>query len=352
VHRLCLAAFSGGLPPAEILSKDHRDPFTWENARMPLRVVLMGTGTFALPTFRALIASHHSVVAIVTQPDRTGRGHHRHVNPVRELGVEHHIPVMQPPRAAAADFLDALKTLKPDVIVVAAYGQILKSELLEIPRLGAFNLHGSLLPRHRGAAPVQYAIWHGDQRTGVTMFQIEPALDSGPIVGVVETDIEVNETAECLMARLADLCAPLTLSVVDQLDRGAATFSSQVDSEATLSPRLGKASGKIDWSRTAREIDCHVRAMQPWPRAVSNLVRPGKANLRCIFHEVTVDASHSPVESASNSVGAVRVDNRQLFVKCSGGWLQVDKIQPEGSRALEAGDFINGQGKLEPGCFC
>jgi len=157
---------------------------------MPLRVVLFGTGTFALPPFAAMIESDHDVVAVYTQPDRTGRGHHRHVNPVKVLAEDHGVPVRQPERVNVSEVLDELRAFKADVFIVAAYGQILKPEFLAIPPLGAFNLHGSLLPRHRGAAPVQYSIWKGDSEAGVTMFQIEPSLDSGPMVGKVATPLE------------------------------------------------------------------------------------------------------------------------------------------------------------------
>jgi len=174
---------------------------------MSLRIVLLGTGEFALPPFRALIESDHQVAAVYTQPDRTGRGHHRHVNQVKVLAEEHGIPVRQPERVNTPDVLDELRAFEADLFVVAAYGQIMKPDFLAIPRLGAFNLHGSLLPRHRGAAPVQYSIWKGDQDTGVTMFQIEPALDSGPMVGKVVTPVGSKETSGELMQRLADLSA-------------------------------------------------------------------------------------------------------------------------------------------------
>ena len=163
---------------------------------MSLRIILLGTGEFALPPFRALLESTtHQVVGVCTQPDRTGRGHHRHVNKVKLLAEEFGTLVLQPERVNTSDSLNILRELNADLFVVAAYGQILKPEFLAIPRLGAFNLHGSLLPRHRGAAPVQYAIWKGDAQTGVTMFQIEPALDSGPMVGKVRTSIQPGETS-------------------------------------------------------------------------------------------------------------------------------------------------------------
>ncbi len=252
---------------------------------MPLRLALFGTGSFALPPFQTLIESKHEIAAIYTQPDRTGRGHHRHVNPVKVLAEEHDIPVGQPERVNLPEVLDELRGLAADVFIVAAYGQILKPDFLAIPRLGAFNLHGSLLPRHRGAAPVQYSIWKGDTQAGVTVFQIETALDSGPIVGRVATPIQAKETSGELMARLAELSGPLTLDVVHQLESGTAVFEPQDESLVTLAPKIKKEEGLIDWTGSAAEIDCHVRAMWPWPKA-STILRTGDTEMRCILTEV------------------------------------------------------------------
>jgi methionyl-tRNA formyltransferase len=318
---------------------------------MPLRIVVMGTGSFAVPTFQTLLDSDHQVAAIVTQPDRVGRGHHRHPHPVRELGERHGITVLQPQRAAAADFIDQLQAIRPDVIIVAAYGQILKKSLLEIPGLGAFNLHGSLLPRHRGAAPVQYSIWKGDQRTGVTMFQIEPALDSGPIVGTCETEIQPSETSASLMARLAELSAPLTLDVLQQLEAGTAVFTPQNHAAATLAPKIAKEDGEIDWQQSATAVDCHIRAMIPWPRASTCLLRPGHADLRCILHEVIPHEDGSPVSSITRPPGTVSLQRREMFVSCGSGNVQIRRIQPQGGRVLSIGDFVNGQADLQQAAF-
>ena len=234
---------------------------------MPLRIVLLGTGEFAVAPFRALMESEHDVVAVYTQPDRIGRGHHRHVNPVKVLAEEYSIPCRQPERVNRSAELEKLRDFEANVFIVAAYGQILKPDFLAIPPLGAFNLHGSLLPRHRGAAPVQYSIWAGDREAGVTIFQIEPALDSGPMVGKIATEIGPKETSGQLMERLAELSRPLTLDVVNQLAAGTAVFEVQDDRLVTLAPKIPKEAGVIDWSQSARDVDCHVRAMQPWPKA-------------------------------------------------------------------------------------
>ena len=316
---------------------------------MSLRIALLGTGEFALPPFRALLESEkHKVVGICTQPDRTGRGHHRHVNQVKLLAEEFSIPVFQPERVNTPESLGALRELSADVFVVAAYGQILKPEFLAIPRLGAFNLHGSLLPRHRGAAPVQYAIWKGDQQTGVTMFQIEPALDSGPMVGKVETSIHPGETSGELMLRLADLSANLTLSVVDQLDRTTAVFELQDSSLVTLAPKIRKDDGIIDWSQTATQVECQVRAMQPWPRAVTWLQSAERKPIRCILQKVEVATESSATESRP---GGIAMQDRNMVVGCGSGHVNILKIQPEGKAAMDARDFANGYGLSDDACF-
>lgn len=306
---------------------------------MGLRIVLMGTGEFAVPPFTALLDSErHQVAGVYTQPDRTGRGHHRHVNKVKELALAREVPVFQPQRINTPEDLAELAALQADVFVVAAYGQILKPELLAIPRLGAFNLHGSLLPRHRGAAPVQYSIWKGDRETGVTIFQIEPSLDSGPMVGRVVTEIGAEETSGELMTRLADLSVPLTLQVVDELDAETAVFEPQDAARVTLAPKIQKTDGVIDWNQSAEAVDCHVRAMQPWPKAVSWLHSEGRQPLRCIVQQVRPQSDRLP------TVGGIQSDGRRMLVGCGSGSIEILTIQPDGKKAMEAAGFLNGYG--------
>lgn len=308
---------------------------------MPLRIVLMGTGEFAVPPFRAVLESAHAVAGVLTQPDRTGRGHHQHVNVVKELASQHGVPVYQPEKVNRPEMLDTLRSLQADLFLVAAYGQILKPELLAIPGLGAFNLHGSLLPRHRGAAPVQYSIWKGDTRTGVTLFQIEPALDSGPMVGKVETDIGDQESSGDLMLRLADLCVPMTLETIQKLADGTAVFERQDESLVTLAPKITKEAGAINWSASRREIDCHVRAMQPWPKASTTLVRIEQPPLRCIILQVAAAPDIHPARSTP-VCGEVSEHAGRLFAAAGDGWLEVLRIQPEGRKAVDGRSFLNG----------
>lgn len=303
---------------------------------MPLRIVLLGTGEFALPAFQMVIESEHHVAAVYTQPERTGRGHHRHVNKVKVLAEQYGIRVRQPVRVNQQDVLHNLSAFAADLFLVAAYGQILKPELLAIPRLGAFNLHGSLLPRHRGAAPVQYAIRKGDKETGVTVFQIEPTLDSGPIVGQVTTPISAKDTSGKLMHRLADMSGPLMLDVVSQLEAGTAVFQTQDESQVTLAPKIGKDEGHTDWTRSASEIDCHVRAMNPWPKANTTLSW-GETKLRCILMDV------EPVTAPSSSEpGTVLESGKRLLIATGSGALRIHRIQPDGKQAMDAVAFANG----------
>jgi methionyl-tRNA formyltransferase len=310
----------------------------------------MGTGEFAIPPFRALLDSEHAIVGVLTQPDRTGRGHHQHVNPVKEMAVAHNVPVFQPERVNRPEMLETLRSLQADAFIVAAYGQILKPELLAIPRLGAFNLHGSLLPRHRGAAPVQYSIWTGDAITGVTMFLIEPALDSGPMVGRVETPIGVTETSGELMLRLAELSVPLTLQVVDQLDRGTAKFETQDATKVTLAPKIPREAGRISWARTGHQIDCHVRAMQPWPKASTILQRAGHPPLRCMIQQVARVGSEDvdPLPRVPDTSGLLMEFKGRPLVSTADGWLEIVRIQPEGRKSVDGRSFLNGY-PLKPG---
>jgi len=304
---------------------------------VPLKLVLMGTGEFAVPPFEAVMNSGHQVVAVFTQPDR---GVRQHRNVVKELAVSRGIPVFQPDRVNRPEILESLRSLNADVFLVAAYGQILKPELLAIPRLGAFNLHGSLLPRHRGAAPVQYSIWKGDAITGVTIFRIEPALDSGPMVGKVTARIDPEETSGDLMLRLAHLCVPMTLDVLNQLEQGTATFEEQDVTQVTLAPKIPRDAGVIDWQATAREIDCHVRAMQPWPKASTILHRNGHPPLRCIIAKVRPCPDDG--RSSTAAAGAMSNLGGHLMVRVGDGWLKVVRIQPEGRKIMDGPDFLRG----------
>ncbi|MFG0334942.1 MAG: methionyl-tRNA formyltransferase [Maioricimonas sp. JB049] len=310
---------------------------------MPLRVVMMGTGQFALPTFKTLIDSPHNVAALVTQPDRTGRGHHHHINVMKQAGLEHGIDVYQPEKARAPEALDRLRSYAADVFVVAAYGQILSQELLDIPRFGAINLHASLLPKYRGAAPIHYAILNGETETGVTMFQIVPALDAGPILGVVRTEIGPQETSGELEARLADLAGPLTLAVLDRLERGNAEPIPQDEQQVTLAPKMPKSIGQIDWTRSAEQVGWHIRAMQPWPMPFTFFTRPGRKPLRLLILE-THSVSENEIEASPGPEPGqlAAAHDRNLYVRTGEGVVEVVRLKPAGKREMVTAEFLHG----------
>jgi methionyl-tRNA formyltransferase len=306
---------------------------------------MMGTGEFALPTLRALCDSPHEVVGLVTQPDRTGRGHHHHVNPLKELALEHGVHVWQPERVNDDESLEQLRSINADLYVVAAYGQILSSRLLAIPRLGAINLHGSLLPKYRGAAPVQYAVLNGETRTGVTIFQIEPKLDAGLILGQVETEIGPRETSGELMTRIAELAVPLTLEIIDALEHGTARGIPQDPAGVTLAPRMLKEMGLIDWSQPAERIDWHIRAMQPWPMPFTFLHQTGKAPLRMLVLAIE-PAGDEGMESLPGTV--VSAAEGRLFVRAGDQSVELLEVQPAGKRKMAAAEFLRGHA-VRPG---
>ncbi len=309
---------------------------------MPLRVVMMGTGTFALPSFQALIDSEYDVVALVTQPDRTGRGHHRHVNELKETALGHDVDVFQPESVNTPESLQQLRDFKADIFVVAAYGQILSRELLEIPRLGAVNLHGSLLPKYRGAAPVQFAVLNGEKETGVTLFQIEPKLDAGPILGVVRTDIGKKETSGQLHDRLSELSAPLTLDVLRKLEAGTVEEFTQEASAVTKAPKIRKEHGLIDWSKKSEQIAWHVSGMQPWPMPFTFLHHPERKSTRILILDVVelTGEDATPVEKLSSGQ-LQQIDNR-IYVRTGDSALEILKLQPAGKKPMSASQFLCG----------
>lgn len=313
---------------------------------MSLRLVMMGTGRFGLPTLRGLYETDHKVVGLFTQPDPSGPGRHRrHRNPMKEAAQAHGTAVFQPANVNTPEALDDLRTLQPDVCVVAAYGQILSKELLEIPRLGAVNVHASLLPKYRGAAPVAYAILNGESETGVTLFQIDPRLDAGPILGVEKTAVGPKETAGELEARLADIAVPLTIRVIDQLEEGTTQPVPQDPDQVTRAPRLEKADGQIDWSQSAEAVERHIRAMQPWPKAFTWLKQAGQTPLRLIVLDVE---PADDLNDQGDPGAVVSADDHRLTVATSGGFLEIRRLQPEGKQAMTADEFLRGH-PVQPG---
>jgi methionyl-tRNA formyltransferase len=302
---------------------------------------MMGTGEFALPTFATLYKTPHQVVGLFTQPDRTGRGHHRSLqNPMKQLALAHSTPVFQPEKVNTPEAFADLRALEADLLVVAAYGQILSPELLAIPRLGAINVHASLLPKYRGAAPVAYAILNGDAETGVSIIQVLPKLDAGPILAVARTPIGPQETAGSLEDRLAKLAVDLLPGVIEQFAAGALRPLAQPEALVTRAPKLKKQMGEIDWTKSAREVDCQIRAMQPWPNPYTYLHSAGKPPQRLLVLSVrSVETSQTDAAPGT----PVAVDKDRLVIQTGAGAVEIAQIQPEGKRPMTAADFLRGR---------
>lgn len=302
-----------------------------------MRLVFAGTGPFGLPTLRALLDSPHDVAGVLTQPDRSGPGRHRHAHPIKETATDAGVPVLQPENVNTPEALDELRALAPEVIVTAAYGQILKKPFLAIAPHGAINLHASLLPKYRGAAPIHYALRAGEEMTGVTIFRIVPALDAGSMLGTVATPIGPRETTGELHDRLAELSVPLCLDVLAALEAGTAVETPQDDSAATYAPTMAKDFGLVDWSGSAIAIDRHVRATQPWP-AATTFLHGGDTPRRVVLLEVEpLDVGPSPA-----APGEIDVRKAGVFVGTADGVIRLVRVKPAGKPAMEAAAFFRG----------
>ena len=307
---------------------------------MPYRIAMLGTGEFALPSFRALADSQHTVVGLVTQPDRFDARGRLHANVMKEFAVSRGIPVLQPSNINTEESLAQLRALNADLFMVAAYGQILSADVIGVPPQGCYNLHASLLPKYRGAAPIQYAMWKGETETGVSIFKIEPKLDAGPILATYTTFIGPRETAGDLEARMADRVVPTLLIFLIDLESGQLTGTLQDKSLVTKAPKLKKEYGAIDWSQTGRQINCQVRAMQPWPMAYAFLKIEGRPPLRVLILEVAPSASPDHSDHPPGTV--VHNDGKSLRVRCGDGNLLIERIQPVGKRAMAIPEFLRG----------
>jgi methionyl-tRNA formyltransferase len=259
---------------------------------------------------------------------------------MKQLAVQHATPVFQPEKVNTPEVLADFRTLQPDLLVVAAYGQILSPELLGIPRHGSINVHASLLPKYRGAAPVAYAILNGDSETGVSIIQVLPQLDAGPILAVARTPIGAQETAGQLEARLARLAVDLLPGVIEQFAAGAVHPLLQTEALVTRAPKLKKQMGAIDWTASAAHIDCHIRAMQPWPNPYTFLHSAGKPPQRLLILAVR-PLPDAPIQAAPGT--PLGTDRQHLVVQAGTGAVEILQIQPEGKRSMTAADFLRGR---------
>jgi len=302
----------------------------------------MGTPEFAVPSLKRLLADGHEVAAVFTQPDKpAGRGHHLHTPPVKQLALEHGIAVHQPARIKTSDEVRAVfEHIQPDACVVAAYGKILPEWLLQIPRLGCINVHASLLPRYRGAAPINWAIANGEPETGVTIMQMDAGMDTGRMLAKRATAIGATETAPELAVRLAELGAALLSETLPGIERGTVTAEAQDNDAATYAPMLKREDGLLNWGWTAAEISNRVRAFQPWPGVYTTL---GGARLHLWrAHPEDVVITSEP-QAASPPGTILRIDRAGLLIRCAAGSaLLIQECQLEGKRRVAAREFANG----------
>jgi len=299
---------------------------------------MLGTGPFAVPTLQKLVATRHEIALVITRPP-TGRN--AQPSPLHQVADSLNLEVWFPTTVNAPESQSRIATLAPDLLVVCDYGEILRPETLATSRLGGINLHGSLLPKYRGAAPVQWAILNGETETGNSVIQMTPGLDAGPLLAQQRTPIDPDEDAEQLEARLAEMGAEAVLGVVDELESGTAKSIAQDKSLASKAPRLKKEQGAIDWSRAAPEIKNQIRALRPWPRAFTFWHRSEEGPIRVNVDRVATISSNILSDSSSNP-GTILEATARLVVAAGRGAIEILELQPAGKRSMPAAEFLRG----------
>jgi len=318
-----------------------------------MRLVFCGTPEIAVPTLRRLLAApEHRVVGVITQPDRPrGRAMEPAESPVKIVARAAGLEVFQPDKIRSPEAQAWLEAKAPDLAVLIAYGQILPTRLLSIPRLGWVNLHASLLPRYRGAAPIAWAIARGETRTGITIMQIDAGMDTGPILLQREMEIGPEETAPQLSARMGEAGAPLILEALEGLERGTLRGRAQASLQACVAPLLKREDGRIHWEMSATEIYNRMRGFAPWPGTFAEF-RGARVHLWGRPAELpafSVAVRAVQAGAASAACGALRTEAARLFVACGAdSWLELTELQPEGRRRMTAGEFLSGA-RLRPG---
>ena len=297
-----------------------------------MQVVFLGTPAFAVPTLERMAAAGHSLLAVVTQPDRPrGRGQNPAPPPVKEAALRLGLPVYQPERIRRPEAVEYLRALAPEAMVVVGYGQIIPQSIIDIPPLGILNVHASLLPKYRGAGPVQWALINGETRTGVTIMRIDAGLDTGDMLLKAEAEIGPEENAIDLARRLAEMGAGLLVETLEGLAAGIIAPEKQDSSQATYAPLLKKEDGLIDWQRPAAWIHNRIRGLQPWPGAYTG------------FRGQTLHIWKARIAGpAAGTAGAI-LGVKPLVVGCGEGALELQELQLEGRKRLTASEFANGQ---------
>jgi methionyl-tRNA formyltransferase len=298
-----------------------------------MRIIFMGTPDFAVPTLEALVTGGHEVIAAVTQPDKPkGRGKAVLMTPVKEKALEYGIPVYQPVKAREPEFIEVLKSLEPEVIVVVAFGQILPKEILEIPRYGCVNVHASLLPKYRGAAPIQWAVIDGEEESGVTTMQMDEGLDTGDILEMEKIRLEEKETGGSLFDKLSRLGGKLILSTLSGLENGTVVPRKQGETTTPYAKMLKKTMGEIDWNMEAAAIERLIRGLNPWPSAYTS----------CNGKTLKIWAADVLPGGQGEEPGRVRAGKDSLLVETGSGLLSITELQLEGKKRMDTASFLRG----------
>lgn len=305
----------------------------------PLNIIFTGTPDFAAQHLQALIDSPHNVIAVYTQPDKpAGRGKKLQASPVKQLAEQHQIPVYQPKSLRKPETQAELTALHADVMVVVAYGLILPQAVLDAPTYGCLNVHGSLLPRWRGAAPVQRAIWAGDKQTGVTIMQMDAGLDTGDMLHKVFCDIDLQDTSADLYHKLAEIAPNALIEVLNHLTDGTFTAEPQDDTQSNYAEKLSKEEAKLDWQLSAGQLERNIRAFNPWPMAYLQLTDEQGNPQTLKVYQATV------LPSVSQTPGTIiSADKNGIQIATADGVLNLLQLQPAGKKPMSAQDLLNGR---------
>ncbi len=309
-----------------------------------MKVIFMGTPDFAVGTLKAIIEAGHEVSLVVTQPDKPkGRGGKMAISAVKEAAIEYDLPVFQPDRIRKEENIDYLKNYEADVIVVVAFGQILPKEILEMPKYGCVNVHASLLPKYRGAAPIQWAVIDGEKVSGVTTMHMDEGLDTGAILLQKEVELAEDETGGSLFDRLSAVGASLLVETLKGLEEGTVEDKAQDDSLASHTSIIKKSMGQIDFNRPAKEIECLIRGLNPWPSAFGHykekLLKIWKAK---VLTEEETKELYGAESSSAEAGEVVKVSKNALLVKTGEGLLSILELQLEGKKRMEIDAFLRG----------
>lgn len=299
-----------------------------------MNIVFMGTPDFAEKSLKSLYDAGHNVLAVFTKPDKPkNRGHKLEMSPVKMLALEHETPVYQPDTMRNSDVIDVLKGLAPDVIVAVAYGKLLPKEILELPRLGCVNIHGSVLPKYRGSAPIQRSVLNGDETAGVTAMFMAEAMDAGDIINSISTAIGPEETSGELYDRLGYIGADLLVKTLKSIEDGSYTRTPQEESLVTYAPPLTKELSPIDWSKSFWEISCQVRGLTPWPSATAEL---------CGIKFKVFAVTKASDKQSGNPGNVVSTGKNGIEVCCGDGTVYITQLQAPGGKRMNAADYLRG----------